>query len=370
MKRIPTLFLALLLAELAAGLLLAVALYPPPGRPAAQVARPEPPRPPSRPRAAVILCYHAVSKRPATPYVSALKDFTAQMDWLAGRGYRVVALSALIGDLAAKRPLPDSLVAITFDDGYESVYASAWPVLRRHGFPFSIFIYPGFIGKGRSSLSWKQVAEMAAAGVEVGSHSMTHPVLTRKGGRSGKAYRQWLAGELKGSKDTIEARLKKPVPYLAYPFGAFDRTVEDAAQAAGYQACLLVNAGVNDTTTSPFHLDRVIISRRYSLPYFKTVIENHSLELTGITPCQGEEVATERNLDISARIRDLAGIDRAGITMKVSRSRGTAVIDTVTGLARFVLDKPLKKGFHEAVIYAKNRFGQRCVGCWMFLVRE
>ncbi|MDI6740776.1 MAG: polysaccharide deacetylase family protein [Candidatus Edwardsbacteria bacterium] len=372
MKRIPGLFAAVLLLELAAAAVLLNALIriaPKPPKPAAPAIIAPPPGP-ARPSAALILCYHAVTRKPVSPYEVSVRDFTAQMDWLAGHGYKVVALSTLVGYLAAKQTLPDSLVAITFDDGYESVYANAWPILKQRSFPFSIFIYPGFIGKGRGSLSWKQVRELAAAGVEVGSHSMTHPVLTRKDGRSEKAYRQWLTRELEGSKDTIESRIGMPVRYLAYPYAAFDRSVEDAAKAAGYESCLLVNAGVNDTATSPFHVDRVIVSRHFTLPLFKAIFEKRSLELAEVKPYQGEEVIASRNLDISARIRRLAEFDRVSIAMKVSRSRGTAVIDTVTGLARFMLDKPLKKGFHEAALYARNKCGQRCVGCWMFLVRE
>jgi peptidoglycan/xylan/chitin deacetylase (PgdA/CDA1 family) len=371
MKRIPALFQALLLAELAAGLLVCLAMFPPAARttvslPKAQDA----PAAPAKPAAALVLCYHTVAKRAFSPYTVSLSDFAAQMDWLAQRGYRVVPLSVIAGSLAARSALPDSLVAITFDDGYESVYSCAWPVLKKHGFPFALFIYPGFIGKGHGSLDWGQAVEMAAAGVEIGSHSMSHPVLTRRQGRPDGVYQRWLAQELRGSRDSIAARLGRPARYLAYPFGAFDRMIEDAAKAAGYEACLLVNAGVNDTTTSPYHIDRVIVSRRFSLSRFKSVFDKRSLELAGVTPYQGEEVGAARNLDISARIRNLEGIDPASITMKVTRSKGTAVIDTVTGLARFVLDKPLRKGFHEAVISARNRSGQRCVGCWMFLVRE
>ncbi len=375
MKRPPFFILLLLLVQAAAVLLLLQGLFPPLTKGPRIVGPPPRPVPPAkpvaaRPAAAVILCYHAIANKPGTPYVTSIQDFTRQMEWLAQKHFKVVPVSQLVDYYTAHKQLPDSLVAITFDDGYESALTEAWPVLKKRGFPFAIFIYPSYIGRGRGSMSWKQVADLDQAGVTVGSHSMTHPVLTRTQGKSNAEYQKWLARELKGSRDTLEKRLGHAVDLLAYPFGAFDRSVEDAAKAAGYRACFLVNAGVNDSATSIYQLDRVIIGRNFPFPLFQTIVATHCVELADIRPYQGEEVKTSRNLDISARIANYKDLVPSSVRIMVSRGKGKGSVDTSAARARFLLDQPLKQGFHEAAVYARNKYGEKCVGCWMFLVRE
>jgi len=375
MRRPPILFAVLLLLQVVAALLLLQGLFPPLAKgprvtAAPPAAKPAMPAQPPKPAAAVILCYHSVSNNTSTLYVTSVKDFTKQMDWLAQKHFKVVPLSRLVDYYAAHQPLPDSTVAITFDDGYESVLKEAWPVLKKHGFPFAVFIYPSYIERGRGSMSWKQVAELDKAGVTVGSHSMTHPVLTRTQGLSEAAYKKWLARELQGSRDTLEKRLGHAVDLLAYPFGAFDHTVEQAAQAAGYRACFLVNAGVNDSATSIYQLDRVIIGRNFPFPLYQTILATHCVQLADIRPYQGEEVKASRNLDISARIANYKDLVPSSVRILVSKGHGKGMVDSSEARARFLLVQPLKKGFHEAAVYARNRNGQKCVGCWMFLVRE
>ena len=60
----------------------------------------------------------------------------------------------------------------------------------------------------------------------------------------------------------------------------------------------------------------------------------------------------------------------SSIRIMVSKGHGKGLVDTSAAQARFLLDQPLKKGFHEAAVYARNKHGEKCVGCWMFLVRE
>ena len=323
-----------------------------------------------RPAAAVILCYHALAASPKTAYAVSLKNFKQQMDWIGKRGYHVIALDSLARLLRTKAPLPDSLVLITFDDGYKSVYDYGWPILKKHKFPFAVFVYTNYIGAGKASLSWNQVRKMSQAGVLVGSHSVSHPILTRIDGMTHQAYHDWIWKELAKSRDIISQKLKKDVTYFAYPFGAFDDTVAALAKQAGYTSCLMVNGGINDAATSPFELDRIIITRRYQFSLFKKILDRHRIDLADLNPLQGEEVGDSAGQVISARIGNAVIDKRKSLSFTVSRAKGTAIIDTTKGLVRFTLKQPLKKGLHEAMVAGENIYGQKCYGCWLFVVRD
>jgi peptidoglycan/xylan/chitin deacetylase (PgdA/CDA1 family) len=92
------------------------------------------------------------------------ENFAAQLDWLARNDYRVIPLSQLLGFLQGKEALPKRSVVITMDDGYDSVHRHALPLLRKHGFPATLFVYTDFIGAG-DGLSWNQLAELQASGL-------------------------------------------------------------------------------------------------------------------------------------------------------------------------------------------------------------
>jgi peptidoglycan/xylan/chitin deacetylase (PgdA/CDA1 family) len=102
--------------------------------------------------------------------------------------------------------------------------------------------------------SWDELRAMAAAGIEIGSHTIDHVVLSRE-------EPQVVHGQLADSKTAIEQELRRPVCCLSYPNGGHDRTVHELAAAAGYRAAVTVEHGVNHTHTDPFQLRRVPVGQ-------------------------------------------------------------------------------------------------------------
>jgi peptidoglycan/xylan/chitin deacetylase (PgdA/CDA1 family) len=137
---------------------------------------------------------------------------------------------------------------ITFDDGYRTVYQEAFPVLREHGMTATIFLTIGETGaRGRlptfaerEMLSWSEIREMHAAGIDIGAHTLTHPDLTR-------LPRERVETELRDSKRGIEDALGAPVQCFAYPHGRFDAQSHELARRYFTCACSdrlgLVRAG-------------------------------------------------------------------------------------------------------------------------------
>jgi peptidoglycan/xylan/chitin deacetylase (PgdA/CDA1 family) len=241
------------------------------------------------PPVATILCYHEVDagvshetipRRTATGektseqlrYTATPEAFREQLDYLAQNGYHVIPLAELVDFLKGRRAeLPPRAVVITVDDGWKCAYTDIFPELRRRGLPWTLFIYPHIVGRGTHAVTWPQVAEMARAGVDIESHSYSHPFLTlaNNGKVTPQEYPAFLQHELAGSKETIEEKTGKPVHFLCYPFGDYDPAVIAAATKDGYEAGLTTTRAPITRSTSPMALTRYLVHNDTTLEQFK-----------------------------------------------------------------------------------------------------
>ena len=186
-----------------------------------------------RPRTVAILTYHSLDDS-GSVFSTPPRLFVEQMGILHELGTRVIPLADIPHVLSGAAP-SDFLVAITFDDGFRSVYEYGLPILQRYGFPATVFVVTDYCGKTNSwpsqpryveprpLLSWAEVKEMCKIGISLGSHTRTHPDL-RTVANSGAEE------ELVASKKAIEDAIGRPVEALAYPYGTYNEFVKDLAQ--------------------------------------------------------------------------------------------------------------------------------------------
>lgn len=190
-------------------------------------------------RVPMILMYHGVADVAEDPNQLCVTPgrFAEQMTWLTRHGLRGVGIGALVDALRAGRHR--GLVGITFDDGYVNVLEAALPELLRHGFTASMFIISDRLagtndwdeGPAWPLMSADQVRELAAAGMEIGSHSATHQRL------AGVSADQ-LEAEVSGSRTRLGELLGTRIGGFAYPYGSMDAAARDAVRDAGYDyAC-------------------------------------------------------------------------------------------------------------------------------------
>lgn len=220
-----------------------------------------------------ILCYHRFGQGGGKMSVSPA-NFAAQLDWLAKNDYRVIRLEELTAFLEGRQALPRRSVVITIDDGYESVARHALPLLRRYGFPATVFVYTDFIGAG-DALSWNQLGELAASGlVDIQSHSKTHRnLIERTAGETDAAYRQSIEAEVRVPKELLERRLPVQVRQLAYPYGDVNEQVLDELVRQRFQLALTVNPGGNAFYAQPLMLRRTMIFGDHDLETFKAKLQ-------------------------------------------------------------------------------------------------
>ena len=188
--------------------------------------------------ALVILQYHHVSdKTPASTSVTPAL-FEQHLAYLETNSFQVLDLSEVRALLEANKPLPERAVAITFDDGYLSVYKTAFPMLAKRKWPFTVFINSQpHDEKNPSYMSWAQLQELARAGVSIGNHTDSHAHLIRRA--TSESFNEF-ALRREQEIDFAERRILKELSVnsklFAYPFGEYDQDLKAMLAKKGYIA--------------------------------------------------------------------------------------------------------------------------------------
>jgi peptidoglycan/xylan/chitin deacetylase (PgdA/CDA1 family) len=204
-----------------------------------------------------VLCYHHFAETCDSSLCTPPSVFEQQMRFLKEQGYSVISTAELVEFMAFRRAIPKKAVVINLDDGYRSAYEIAYPILKKYGFPATLFIYTSFIGASKSALTWDQLKALKADGFEVGSHSVTHADLSKKmAGESEKDYVARIQRELLVSKQMLDDKLNQNTQYIAFPFGEFSPVVLKLCEEAGYRVGFSVKAGGNPFFSEPLSLKR------------------------------------------------------------------------------------------------------------------
>jgi peptidoglycan/xylan/chitin deacetylase (PgdA/CDA1 family) len=324
---------------------------------------------------ATVLCYHIV-EAPAAPRMHIDREtFRQHLRYLEMTGYNVVPLRHVYEYVNGKRAsLPKNAVVITIDDGWRSTYTEAFPELQKRKFPFTVFIYPNIIGKTANALSWSQIREMAAAGVDIQSHTLTHPYLTRRKHRSmsDDQYAAWLRHELAESRRILEKESGKKVQFLAYPYGDYDASVSAAATKAGYLAALTCDFGRVKKGSDLFRMRRFVIDDKMDFAAFRKYLGATPLQLADMTPKPGPGIIDPGITTISAKIPDFQSLDPKSVGMALLSLGATTPYsyDAKSGEITLTLHEAistLKAKYHRAVVWATDlKTGKRVEATWVF----
>lgn len=323
---------------------------------------------------ATVLCYHIV-EAPAAPRMHIDREtFRQQLRYLEMTGYNVVPLRHLYEYVMGKRAsLPKNAIVITIDDGWRSTYTEAFPELQKRKFPFTVFIYPNIIGQTSNALTWAQIKEMANAGVDVQSHALSHPYLTRRKHRAmtDNAYGAWLQRELAESRRILEKQSGRKVQFLAYPYGDYDGHVADAASKAGYDAALTCDFGRVRKGSDPLKMKRFVIDDKMDFAAFRRYLGATPMQLAEMTPKPG--IGIDPGITtISAKIPGYQSLDPKSVGMALL-SLGTTLpysYDARSGEITLTLSdaiSSLKSKYNRAVVWATElKTGKRVEATWVF----
>jgi peptidoglycan/xylan/chitin deacetylase (PgdA/CDA1 family) len=216
-----------------------------------------------------VLMYHDLATHieeiPAghQPYVVPLAAFEAQMKILADLGVSGTRLDVIL-DRGAAAPGGRRCCVLTFDDGHESNCSLALSVLQGAAFSATFFVTAGWIGRS-PYMSWEQLRRLAAAGMEIGSHSMTHrPPATLTPSE--------LYAEMADSKKLLEDKLGVAIVTSSSPTGFFNPHLIPAVQEAGYRGLCIGRLALWSNPEDRFRIPRLSIKRSTSHAGFRHMV--------------------------------------------------------------------------------------------------
>ncbi|MCC6499631.1 MAG: polysaccharide deacetylase family protein [Anaerolineales bacterium] len=211
-----------------------------------------------------ILLYHHIgySLKDSEYYVSP-EMFESQMNYLYTHGYRTISVEQLVQAIQVGAQLPSRPILLTFDDGSETVYTDAYPIMQQYGFTGTAYIIYNFIGAG-SYMDRDQIRELYAAGWGIGSHSVSHKDLTSRPGKQEE--------EIVKSRQRLEAYLQLPVRSFAYPFGAYDSESLGFVKFAGYIAAMGLGNESSQGKENIYYLYRHSITADMTLESFANLL--------------------------------------------------------------------------------------------------
>lgn len=202
----------------------------------------------------IMMYHHVAPAETSRADTVSLRRFEWHMDYLKTHRFHVIRLDTLVEAIRQGKKLPSKSVVITFDDGYEDNYTQAFSVLKKHGFPATLFVSSDLINTP-GYLTTAQIQQMRAHGVDIASHARTHvylPDLPREKQRE----------EIRESRRLLEKELGITVKYLAYPSGGFSEEIKQFVQEAGYQGACTTNRGRDRFNRDVYELNRVRFSNK------------------------------------------------------------------------------------------------------------
>ena len=350
----------------------------------------------------IIFCYHRLVDKvryPGTEITPA--TFEQQMKMLKDRGITVISLQDLLAWKRGEKNIPPRCAVITFDDGWKSQYEVAWPLLKKLGYTFTMFIYTegvagGTLGGGQA-ITWEMLGDMRDNGIDIEAHSATHQDLREghtvmvmepdrkrtKKKLTGPEYEQWVQNEVVGCKTLLEQRLGIKVNCFAVPFGNYNEHVKEIARNDGYEAMFTVY-GQPITWTSP--MDAL---GRYAIEANKPKVFEDAVKLIASSsggpggpavaevgaanlqtePADGSTVRTALPL-IKANLSQVGQIDPASVQLRIS---GLGVVpasyDPKTGVVSYQITQKLRDKTCTVILSAKS--GDKKVEThWTFGIEE
>ena len=222
-----------------------------------------------------VLMYHQVGKfKSPKTHRSCYCDvgrFRAQMSWLKYAGYQVISLSDAYDALFADKVLTRRSVVLSFDDAYENFADHALPIMTEYDYPSALFAVSGLLGQPAEwltgdrekplLLSTRRLRELRKYNVEIGSHTINHPRLSR-------LQPEQVLHEVSDSRSALENILGEPVKFFAYPYGDYNPSVREAVERAGYLAAVTCSRGIANTSPNAFEIPRKAISYGDSIAGF------------------------------------------------------------------------------------------------------
>ncbi|MGE4455514.1 MAG: polysaccharide deacetylase family protein [Arcobacteraceae bacterium] len=199
---------------------------------------------------ATIFVYHRFGDDRYPSTNTSIEQLRKDFEYIKNNGYTVVPLSKVVELIQNNQEVPDKWVVITIDDNYKSFYTNGLKVFKEYGYPFTLFVYiKATEEKYGDFMTWDMLKEASKYG-EIELHSYAHPKLT-------SLTKEAVLEDTQKAFEIFEKRMGKKPRFYAYPYGSYNKKVQEYLKGFGLEAILNQTAGATSKDSNPHDLFRV-----------------------------------------------------------------------------------------------------------------
>jgi peptidoglycan/xylan/chitin deacetylase (PgdA/CDA1 family) len=227
-----------------------------------------------------VLMYHDVGPNSQSVISITPQHLDADLTLLQQEGFHIIPISQMVDFMDHRATVPEKAVVLTFDDGYQGVYQYAFPILKKHHAPATIFIIGYTVGKTPGYLTWPEAQEMEASGlVTVGGHTynlhwqgptikpnvdepatIAHLFDPQTGHvETEQEYEARILADSRLLQETFKSNLGHTTPYFAYPYGTYNTALIRILGDAGFRYMFTTSQGVDGEKADPTRLYRITV---------------------------------------------------------------------------------------------------------------
>ncbi len=224
----------------------------------------------------LIFDYHRFNTFRADSMTVSVSVFKFQLQYMTEHGYHFIPLARYVAYRMGKAsPPPPRSVIITMDDGNESVYTQALPLIEKYRIPVTLFIYPSAISNASYAMTWKQLRVLKATGLfDIQSHTYWHPNFKIEKRRLTPAqYNKFVDIQFRRSREVLDKKLGINVSMLAWPFGIYDKGLVQKANNDGYTAAFGLDGRHAGDTDNIMEVSRYMVTDRDSGRLFEDILK-------------------------------------------------------------------------------------------------
>ena len=220
-----------------------------------------------------VLMYHMIGVDPADPHNQAClteENFRKQMKFLKDNDFHPITMEQLYEYMAYNKPVLVRPVVLTFDDGYPDTYSIVMPVMKEYGFACTVFI-PTYDADQSTRLTWQQIKEIQAAGMEIASRGYHHERVNEMGGNT-------LEAEIQKSQAELKEHLGITNEYFCYPYGGYNPAAAKVLKQFGIKLAFTMDPGWAKYGDNPYAVKRIWIGNEVDIDNFRQRVTTEKYE--------------------------------------------------------------------------------------------
>jgi len=211
--------------------------------------------------------------------------FTQQLEYVKAKGVEIIPLVEVVNRLSSGKDLPEHAVSFCVDDAFRSLSDKGMSIFRKYGIPLTIFVNTAAVGT-HGYLSWEELRELAAEGVEIGNHTDTHAYLVElKPNETAAQWQQRIRMDILRAQELFEKNLGKKPTLFAYPYGEYSPAVVEIVKDLGFKGAFAQQSGVIYSPHNLFNLPRFPMGGPYAtMAGFKSKLAMQPLPVLEVEP--------------------------------------------------------------------------------------